>query len=80
MVLSVCRWPLEALANVESNSREKCNSPKDRRPNSERGAKEPSCDDGEQEARIDTKQKSGSASESEHANQTKRSSNFMVEQ
>ncbi len=55
-----------ALAHVQSKTGEKCDSPKDRRPNSDRSGKEPGCDDSEKKARVGPKQESGSASESEH--------------
>jgi hypothetical protein len=55
-----------AAAHVESKAGEKCNSPEDGRPGADRGTKESSYDDGEEEGRIGGKQNSGSASESEH--------------
>jgi hypothetical protein len=70
-LLLVCRWPLVAPAHVESKPGEKRNSPKDRCPDSNRSAKEPSYDDSEKEGCVGAEQKAGASRESEHEGQVK---------
>src|SRR5437868_2251504 len=57
---------VNASSDIEAKPGEKCDSPEDRRPDSDCGAEEPSYKDSEDEAGVGGEEKGSSASESEH--------------
>ena len=57
---------MEALASVEGKAGENRRSPENRRPETNRAPQKPCEDCGEQDCRINPKQKDGSAEKSEH--------------